>query len=74
MRASGPAARLGTAVLQCIITIEGHGFVDVEDVELLRLPDEGDPIETKYGTAIVTGTEAVPPGGRYEGRISCRLP
>jgi hypothetical protein len=61
-------------VQQYIITIEGPGFTDVEDVELLRLPEEGDPIETKYGACIVTATEVLPEDRHYAGRISCRMP
>jgi hypothetical protein len=55
-----------------IITIKGAGFEDVEDGELLELPKAGDPIETKYGTCIVT--EAAASEGSYDGRIVCRFP
>jgi hypothetical protein len=61
-------------VLHVIITIEGPNFTDVEDVELLQLPAEGDPIETKYGTCLVTGAELLPRGRQYDGTIACRLP
>jgi hypothetical protein len=37
------------------------------------LPDEGEPIETKYGTCLVTHTEPQPNSG-YDGKIVCRLP
>ena len=40
---------------QFIVTIEGHGFTDVEEIELPRLPADGDPLDTKYGTCIVVG-------------------
>jgi hypothetical protein len=56
-----------------IVTIEGAGWNDVEDVELLTAPSEGDPIETKYGTCLVTSAEPEPQSG-YDGKISCRLP
>jgi hypothetical protein len=56
-----------------LITIEGHGWSDYEDVELPALPDEGEPIETKYGTCLVTHTEPQT-NSRYDGKIVCRLP
>jgi len=57
-----------------IVTIEGTGLDDVEEAELPELPHEGDLIETKYGTCVVTGTKDEP--GRYPfvGTISCRFP
>jgi hypothetical protein len=58
---------------QFIVTIEGPNFTDVEDVEMLRLPSAGEPIETKYGTALVTQADLLD-GGNYDGRIVCRLP
>ena len=61
-------------VQRYVITIEGPNFTDLEDVELPRLPATGDPIETKYGTCVVTATEELPAGDRYDGRIVCRLP
>jgi hypothetical protein len=61
------------AMQQFIVTIEGHGFTDVEAIELLALPADGDPVETKYGTCIVTATELVE-HEHYEGKIACRLP
>ena len=57
-----------------IITIEGPNFTDFENVEMLGLPLVGEPIQTKYGTCVVTATEELPPGQRYEGRIVCRFP
>jgi hypothetical protein len=56
-----------------IVTIEGHGWNDVEDVELPAPPSEGDSIETKYGTCLVTSAEPEPQSD-YDGKISCRLP
>jgi hypothetical protein len=61
-------------VQRYIITIEGPGFTDVEETELLELPVQGDTIDTKYGTCIVTGTEILPADRQYAGRISCRMP
>jgi hypothetical protein len=58
-----------------IVTIEGAGWSDVEDVELPTAPSEGDPIETKYGTCLVTSAEPeLQPQSGYDGKISCRLP
>jgi hypothetical protein len=55
-----------------VITIAGPNFTDVEEVELLAFPAEGDPIQTKYGICIVTGVEVE--NGGHDGRIDCRLP
>jgi hypothetical protein len=57
-----------------IITIEGTGWEDLQDVELPRPPGEGEPIETQYGTCIVTRVESLPNAGQYDGKIVCRLP
>ena len=56
------------------VTIEAPSWKDVEELELPRLPMEGDAIETKYGICIVTQSEATPGGEEYAGRIICRLP
>jgi hypothetical protein len=56
-----------------ILNIEGV-IEEIEDVELPHLPVEGDPIETKYGTYVVTKTEDAPEGSSYDGRIFCRAP
>lgn len=55
-----------------VITIAGPNFTDLEEAELLTFPAEGDPIETKYGTCIVTAVEVA--NGGQDGRIECRLP
>ena len=70
----GLLPRYARRVRHYVITIEGPNFTDVENVELLRLPAVGEPIQTKYGTCIVTGIEELPAGERYEGRIVCRFP
>ena len=57
-----------------LITIETPDWKDVQDVELLRLPDVGETIETKYGTCLVTQTDASHGTGPYAGKIVCRLP
>jgi len=59
---------------QFIVTIEGHGFTYVEEIELIRLPVDGDPLQTQYGTCIVTATEPLTDHDRYEGKITCRIP
>ena len=42
-----------------LITIEAPNWEDFQDVELPRLPEVGETIETKYGTCLVTQTDAV---------------
>jgi hypothetical protein len=56
------------------ITIEARGWEDVQEIELPELPGEGDAIETRYGTCIVTRAESLPDSTRYAGRIVCRFP
>jgi hypothetical protein len=56
------------------VTIEGPNWEDVDEVELPRLPAEGEPIETKYGTCLVTRAEVFPDPAQYAGRIVCRAP
>jgi len=56
------------------VIIEGLNWEDVEDVELPRIPGEGETIETKYGTCIVTSAEAQPDSSGHAGKIVCRLP
>jgi hypothetical protein len=56
-----------------ILTVEGPGLEDVDEVELLRLPEEGEPIETRLGTCVVTRAEPAPEGSQYAGKIVCRL-
>jgi hypothetical protein len=57
-----------------IVTIHGAGFSDVEEIELPGLPADGEPLETKYGTCVVTSTEALEGHDRFDGRIACALP
>jgi len=56
------------------VTIQGPGWEDVQDMELPRAPAEGDSIETRYGTCIVTEFDAAPDAENYTGKIVCRLP
>jgi hypothetical protein len=62
------------AVQRFTVTFEAPNWKDVQEVELPHLPDEGDTIETRYGTCIVTQAEPSPVGGQYAGKIVCRLP
>jgi hypothetical protein len=55
-----------------IITIEGPGWTEFDEVELPKPPDEGEPIETKVGTCVVTRAELLPSSDH--GTIVCRLP
>jgi hypothetical protein len=57
-----------------MIRIEAPTWQDVEDVELPRLPAVGETIETKYGTCVVTETDASFNSAPYEGKIVCRVP
>ena len=56
------------------VTIQGPGWEDLQDVELPRPPAEGDAIETRYGTCIVTEVDDAPNADSYSGKITCRLP
>ena len=62
------------AVERFTVTFEAPNWKDVQDVELPQLPSVGDAIETRYRTCIVTQAEPSPGGGRYAGKIVCRLP
>ena len=55
-----------------IVTIEGPGWTETYELELLQPPDVGDPIETKVGTCVVTHAELPPNAER--GTIVCKLP
>jgi hypothetical protein len=57
-----------------LVTIEGPNFEDVEEADVVVLPEQGEPIETKYGTCVVTSVEQAMGGGHYQGRVVCRLP
>ena len=55
------------------VTIEGAGWTDVQQLELPRLPREGELIETKYGTCRVTSSEATPDAAPIAGEIVCSV-
>jgi hypothetical protein len=57
-----------------MITIQAPAWEDFEDVELPRLPSVGETIETKYGTRLVTQTDASSDTAPYQGKIVCRIP
>jgi hypothetical protein len=61
-------------VKRFILAVEGPNLEDFEVVELPWPPNVGEPIETRYGTCIVTNVETMPDEGTYAGKISCRLP
>jgi hypothetical protein len=56
-----------------LVTIEGSNWNDVQDIELPSTPDEGDSIETRYGTCLITSVE-VQADGERAGTIVCRFP
>ncbi len=56
-----------------IIAVEGPNLNDLEEIELLGPPSKGDPIETRYGTCVVTATEELPGNATYAGRIVVKL-
>jgi hypothetical protein len=58
-----------------IMTVEGPNLQDVSEIELLALPNEGEPIETRFGTCIVSSVEDRPTDdGVYRGKIVARMP
>jgi hypothetical protein len=74
------AARFGARAMcdhgliqRFIITIEGPGWSDFEEIELPRLPRAGEPVSTKFGTLLVERTEPTP-NEEYGGKIVCRMP
>jgi hypothetical protein len=60
-------------IARFIVTIEGPGWTEVEDIELPRLPDEGESLETKFGTMVVASAEEAPDLATYAGRIVVRF-
>ena len=42
-------------------------------MELPRLPDVGESLETKFGTLLVAAAEEAPDLTSYAGRIVCRM-
>jgi hypothetical protein len=62
------------AVQRFMVTIEMGNWEDVQAIELPQLPREGDAIETRYGTCVVTQAEPLPDKDPYAGKIVCRYP
>jgi hypothetical protein len=60
-------------IARFIVTIEGPGWTDVQDVELPRLPQVGESLETKYGTLLVAQAEEAPDLAAYAGKIVARF-
>jgi hypothetical protein len=54
------------------VVIEGSNWEDRQQLELPVAPQEGETIETRYGTCVVTGVEMAEDEQR--GRIVCRFP
>ena len=55
-----------------LVTIQGPGFQDFEELEVVRLPEEGELISTKYDTCIVTSVEETPDSD-FLGKVVCRM-
>ena len=62
------------ALKRFLVTVEGPNLKDVSEAELLEPPEEGETIETRFGTCIITRVELSPDSLKYTGRIVCRLP
>jgi hypothetical protein len=60
-------------VERIIVTIEGPGFQDFEEMEVARMPEEGELISTKYDNCVVTSVELTP-GSDFLGKVACRMP
>jgi hypothetical protein len=56
-----------------LVTIEGPGWSDFQELELPTLPREDELIETKYGTCVVDRSESLPKTDRYDGKVVCRV-
>ena len=55
------------------MSVEGPGCTTVEQIELPRLPQVGEPIDTQYGPLLVIETMPAPKDGTYDGKIVCRM-
>jgi hypothetical protein len=56
-----------------MVTIQGPGFQDFQEMEVVRMPEEGELISTKYDNCIVTSVELTPDSD-FLGKVVCRLP
>ncbi len=57
-----------------LVVIEGRNWNDFQDIELPDPPAEGEAIETRYGTCLVTKVELGADGSGRDGKIVCRFP
>jgi hypothetical protein len=57
-----------------LVTIEGPNFEDFEEADVVALPEQGEAIQTKYGTCMITSVERATNSDHYQGRVVCRLP
>jgi hypothetical protein len=67
----GRASAIIALMQRFSVTIEGAGWTDVQVLELPRLPREGELIETKYGTCLVTHSESTANTEPFAGKIVC---
>ena len=65
--AGGQTSGLGSAKLTGLITL-------APNVTPWAAPATGDPVETMYGTCVVTATEESNDDSPFAGKIECRLP
>ena len=54
--------------------IEGHGWEASMRSNCQVLSSEGETIETKLGTCVVTGVDPMPDSQQFAGTIRCRVP
>ena len=67
-------AVLGDQLAGGVLVVDRQGEdLDVQDVELPRLPDVGESLETKFGTMLVAEADEAPDLTAYAGRIVCRF-
>ena len=55
------------------MTIQGPGFQDFQEMEVVRMPEEGELISTKYDNCIETSVQLTPDSDVL-GKDVCRLP
>jgi hypothetical protein len=62
------------ALERFLVTVEGPNLSDVSEVELVGVPEEGETLETRLGTCVVTRVEQSPDSSKFAGKIYCRMP
>jgi hypothetical protein len=60
-------------VERILVTIQGPGFQDFQEMEVVQLPEVGELISTKYDNCVVTSAELTPDSDFF-GKVVCRLP